>query len=183
MIYTIKKGAHKARPIRTGIGTKLNLQNYRVVFDESCRYDVGLEQDDVNKLFGVGFVRDPLRALSINIRAALGGNIIQEEHHKDSARWGWNYDIVTDLILLHAYCYINSQRITLYMGSVNINEPVSLYLNTLKNKYEFGLIGKNGGAKRTLYFTHNKEWMFPLNPYFGGNIPATHDTRIEMTRI
>ena len=78
----IKKNTHYARPlqllkkllcIRICKSRKMSCE---VVFTESCRYNVGKDQSDINKLFG----------FSIGM------------HHKNSVRVGWRYVPSADLI-------------------------------------------------------------------------------------
>lgn len=178
MVYTIPAGKHRATPVRTMLFKRLDKQSFYVSFKSSCRYQLGTEdQDDTNKLFGVGFVRDPLRALTVNIKSAMGKGIVAEEHHKDSARIGWVYNADWDKVLLRSYCYVNSRRLIRDIGVVPIGEKVRLSLRVLNSAYFFA-VGNHTAVVED--FSHNKRWMFPLSPYFGGNLPAPHDIHIEI---
>lgn len=184
MKYVIKKGKHRGWPFRTGIGTKLCAQEFEVVFHESCRYNIGTEQKDINKLFGVGFVKGYFRSLWIYLHSLIGGNIYQEEHHIDSARIGWAYNPETDKIDLYAYCYINSQRIISDLISVEIDQSVGIYLYLSKTHYVFIIKDKGKEVlRKPLLFTHNKRRLFPLGLYFGGNLTAPHDIHITMNLL
>ena len=56
---------------------------YNVKFYPSCRYNIGEDQSDINKLFGLSF----------------------GFHHNQSERIGWRYDRITDKIELLLYTY------------------------------------------------------------------------------
>src|SRR5687768_12090001 len=91
MIYKIKAGEHKGRPIRIWIWYNKKSLTRRVMFYPCCRYTQTLPEDykDTNKLLGVGYFPD---------------------HQIDSARFGWYYSNEMEKIVLVAYSYVNGVR-------------------------------------------------------------------------
>ena len=72
MQLTIKKGRHRPFLPTFGLWKRKRSFERLVTFHRSCAYMLpDGDQLDVNKLFGVGYF---------------------PHHHKDSARFGWNYN-------------------------------------------------------------------------------------------
>lgn len=168
MMRRIPEGQHHAWPPIWGLHTKKWMER-DVVFDETAAYNLPGTQDDndVNKLFGFGYVN--------------GG------HHEDSARFGWNYSEEINRIILFAYCYVNGQRIIQSICSVSPHKKVRLLISISNDhKYFFSVHDgyENFRAIGILQvpFTHNKEWKYKLGCYFGGNNPAPHDITIKISK-
>lgn len=167
MTATIHKGKHRAWPISFGLLID-NIMERDVVFDSSAAYD--LESDDnndVNKLFGFGYLK--------------GG------HHKDSARFGWNYNQQTGRIRIFAYCYINGTRAISQLCEVLPYKKYRLNITITEAAYHFTVHdGFNNwhqvGTGFAIGFLHNKKWKYKLGCYFGGNNKAPHDITIKITR-
>jgi hypothetical protein len=160
MIYKIKKGSHYSRipfPVLC-FGDEMI---FDVTFFESCRYSTVLpsNQTDANKLFGF------TEGLTLE--------------HKDSARFGWHYDLKTKKIVLHAYCYVGGVRKNTEIGSVEIGVPINLGIKRFKDEYVFSMngdvIGKVEKYTGGIYYIN-----FKLFPYFGGDEVAPHDILIEL---
>jgi hypothetical protein len=130
---------------------------YRVAFTESCRYDIGRDQGDINKLFGIGYF---------------------PHYHDNSVRIGWNYDIVSGKINLFAYWYAEGVRGWHYLRSVNIGE-VNYFsiqvreqdhiIDVAGRKYSVDVVGRSVG--------------YLLRPYFGGNKTSPHTMIIDLQKI
>lgn len=163
---TIPKGQHYAWPPMWGILFNRWMER-DVVFDETAEYDLGEDNNDVNKLFGFGYLN--------------GG------HHKDSARFGWNYNYSNGRVRLFAYCYVNGERIFRLLCEVLPHKKVRLRISeTLSSDYWFSVHdGYNDWfelAFERIPFTHKKTWKYKLGCFFGGNNPAPHDITIKITK-
>ncbi len=165
MVFTIKKGKHRARPWRFGFWFSRKSFSWVVKFTESCRYDLGNDdQSDTNKLIGFGY---------------LPG------HHKESARFGWRYRPNLKAIELLAYCYVNGRREIKGICLCEIGKEYYLELNALEKWYQFfvyipGELKPFGSAAIEHY--HNKKFKYRLGTYFGGNQKAPHEIHIQLTK-
>ena len=164
MKYIIKKGKHRARPLSLGIFYNKKVMERDVVFDLSCKYELhGKDNEDVNKLFGIGYFPG---------------------HHIDSARFGWNYH--SGKIRIYAYAYVNGERVITYLADVILHRRIRLILNVIGDVYSFTVRDaanswhEYGGAD--IKFTHNKKLSYKLGCYFGGNNTAPHKIKIQMLK-
>lgn len=155
-VMKIKKGTHA--PLRLPkILLNTRCLSYEVEFTDSCRYDIGSEdQGDINKLFGVGYF---------------------PSHHYNSVRIGWNYDIPTDKIKLWAYWYEKGQRKWAYLKSVDVNTTHCFSIRMENNEHviDLGDVVYTIGVKP-------KFIGYLLAPYFGGNQVAPHDIIIHLKK-
>lgn len=167
MIFSIHKGNHRSWPFMFGLHVKPWMER-DVVFDETAAYELpGSDDDDVNKLFGFGYIN--------------GG------HHQDSARFGWNYNNSTGRIRLFAYCYVNGMRIIQELCEVLPHKKVRLIISeSLSKRYVFSVHdGYNNWhemAVANIPFNHDKKWKYKLGCFFGGNNPAPQDITIKISR-
>jgi hypothetical protein len=166
MIFRIPRGKHRARPLRFGIWWRKNSFAWMVKFDESCRYDLGNEdQFDTNKLCGIGY---------------LPG------HHTDSARFGWRYWTDLKQIELTAYCYVRGRRVIKHICFCEIGKVYRLRLQVLAAAYYFDVYEpdqvKSAGIVTVERF-HEKKLKYRLGPYFGGNQVAPHEIKIELSKL
>jgi hypothetical protein len=149
----IRKGKHRSLTIP---GLVLSRSITRTVtFTPSCRYDIGEDQSDWNKLFGVGFF---------------------PHHHRNSYRFAWRYDPEYDVIQIGAYWYFKGERRASVIDVVGINKPVNLKLYYDGDYIAFEIEGK-------VACKINSYWPvigYKLGPYFGGNKTAPHDMKIEI---
>lgn len=167
MTFRIPRGRHRARPFRFGFWLDRNSFSWTIKFTDSCRYDLQSDdQFDVNKLIGIGY---------------LPG------HHKDSARFGWQYDKEIDRIVLHAYCYVNGQRVSKSICSCEIGKTYRIELRVSTDAYYFACDEKdvfyyrtNGEA--TVTHRHKKRFGYRLGVWFGGNRVAPHDINIQLEK-
>jgi hypothetical protein len=161
----IPKGCHRGLPPQLGIYYNPLRIERRVSFDRSAKYDIGEDQDDVNKLFGIGYFPG---------------------HHIDSARFGWNYDLNTGRIRLYAYCYVNRERQIRELCSINIFKDVLLSLDIIDNNYSFTVFDSRnkwkvyGGCD--VAFSHKKKLAYRLGVFFGGNRTAPHKIKINIRK-
>jgi len=161
---TIKKGTHSPlklpKFIFSGNGTMLF---YDIEFTESCRYDLGTEdQLDINKLFGIGYF---------------------PHHHKNSIRFGWRYDTTIQKMEILTYWYRNGVRNYEHICHVEIGVPYVYSIHCFENRQELSIYGKNDNSrffqKHTTYVP-SKEIGYILRPYFGGNRKAPHNMTIKI---
>jgi hypothetical protein len=165
MTFRIPTGHHYARPFRLGIWWRKTSFTWVVKFDESCRYDLGNEdQFDTNKLVGIGYL---------------------PHHHKNSARFGWRYDIETDRIILSAYCYVNGRRVIQHICFCEIGKEYRIKLQVLANSYYFDAYESGSMKQLGVVFVehyHRKQFKYGLWSYFGGTSTCDHDVKIQLKR-
>lgn len=152
----IQKGTHA--PLRLPcplINPKLLA--YRVAFTESCRYDIGRDQGDINKLFGIGYF---------------------PHHHDNSVRIGWNYDIVSGKINLFAYWYAEGVRQWFYLRSVNIGEVNYFSIQVREQDHIIDVAGR-----KYCVDIAGRSVGYLLRPYFGGNKTSPHTMIIDLQKI
>ena len=152
---TIKKGTHA--PMRFPVVVTSSEIARVVQFTPSCRYDIGSDQSDINKLFGVGYL---------------------PHHHTYSARFGWRYDTASDMIEILAYWYDKGERLWESMKFVAIGSKNIMVLRRHENMHEFYI-----GKERLQIDLNSCEWGFLLQPYFGGNRVAPHDITINISHV
>ena len=151
----IKKGTHA--PFRFPRLITSGEQAYSVTFMPSCRYDIGIEQADINKLFGVGYF---------------------PSHHVTSVRFGWRYDISSGMIELMAYWYHDRVRQWSSLRFVAIGARNQLVIRRQGDCHELWV-----GPDRHLIPVPGRIVGYALGPYFGGNMTAPHDIRIKFDPI
>lgn len=164
MIFRIPAGKHRARPLRPWFWWRKNSFSWMVKFDESCRYDLGNEdQFDTNKLIGIGY---------------LPG------HHKDSARFGWRYWTERKEIELTAYCYVNGRRVIQHIGFCEVGKWYRIELFVTRWAYHFSLAHTDQTpiGETEIKHNHNRKFQYRLGTYFGGNQVAPRTMKIQIER-
>lgn len=166
MTFRIPRGKHYARPFRLGLWWRKTSFTWVVKFDESCRYELGNDdQFDTNKLVGIGYLW---------------------HHHKNSARFGWRYWTDRKEIELSAYCYVNGRRLIQHICFCEIGKEYTISILVLRNSYYFDVY-EPGSVKSagiaTILHGHWKKFKFGLWPYFGGQSRAPHDIKIELRKV
>lgn len=131
--------------------------SYDITFTPSCRYDIGSDQSDNNKLFGVGYL---------------------PTHRQNSVRFGWWYNPAVDSIEISAYIYEQGERHIFPLTRVGIGECATYRLDMSHDVHDLEVVGK---AKMRV-LTRSSTIMYMLHSYFGGNRPAPHNIYIEMTK-
>ena len=166
MTIRIPAGRHRARPLHLGIWWRKTSFTWLVKFDESCRYNLGNEdQLDVNKLVGIGYLW---------------------HHHNDSARFGWRYDVETGQVILSAYCYVSSRRVIEHICYCEIGKEYRIKLQVLANSYYFDVYETGAVKALGVAFVdhyHTKKIKYRLGPWFGGNRVAPHEIKIQLKRV
>ncbi len=165
MIFSIKKGKHRAWPpvIALFFGKRLARD---VEFDISAKYDLGTDDNkDVNKLFGFGFF---------------------PSHHKESARFGWNYNAAENRVNIFYYCYVAGERMFGELCSVPLYTRIRMSIDIIGNVYSFTVTDAHNGwfeyGGTDVHFDHKKNIGYRLGLYFGGNNPAPNDIKIKITK-
>jgi hypothetical protein len=167
MISTIKKGKH--RPGNwwrcLALWHKQNNISRQVAFDYSAKYLLPAEDtDDVNKLFGIGYLWN---------------------HHKESARFGWDWNDDKSTINLFAYTYVGGKRDFRKICEINRYVKYRLAIEVYPDGYEFTVFDINKSMMmRSLFVVHHhkKKWSFHLGLFFGGNRTAPHPITIEIKK-
>ena len=156
-LYIIKEGQHESdRKIKS---FKDDVLSFQAKFDESAIYETKREENqaDINKL--------------------MGFSDCNSHHHENSARFGWRW--YNEQLEIHAYCYVNGDRIIQYITSVQLGEMDDYKIEIIDNKYIFTV---NGGSRveidKNPNCSGNVNYM--LFPYFGGDEPAPHDISVTV---
>jgi hypothetical protein len=154
----IKAGTHSPFRVPSLLWSP-NRIRYDVTFTESCRYNIGPEQDDINKLFGIGYF---------------------PHHHDNSVRFGWRYRNDIDIIEIMAYWYKDGQRDFAYLCSVEIGKQWRYDLTIGQSNQSMHVVGK---SVPYIVPVRPRRMGYLLQPYFGGNMTAPHDIEIKMQRV
>lgn len=164
MTYTIFKGFHFSLPPFPIFFYKKRSFQRVVKFDSSIIYDIGKDQGDIHKLWGIHW-----------------GKI-----HSNSARFGMRYNSGKGIEIL-AYCYDKGVRV-----NTNENEKVvctltdygyySTKIREMDNQYFFSVeISKDNWVHAHQLKTYKPPALgFFSRPYFGGNRTAPHKIKIKM---
>ena len=153
----IKKGTHA--PLRMpAILFDCVALRYEVEFTDSCRYNVGEDQGDINKLFGIGQF---------------------PHHHKNSVRYGWRWVEDMGQIEILAYWYAFGMRESRHIGWVNIGEKL---IYQIDGSGPFWTLVFNWTTRLTIPLKPCRIGYLLL-PYFGGNKTAPHDIEIKIKRV
>lgn len=159
--FTIPSGDHYSTP-RLSESLQSNTLQFYARFDESAVYDFhdAAMQTNVNKL--------------------LGFADCNSLHHQNSARFGWRWN--NNQLEITAYCYVNSQRVEAFIGTVALNEYNYYEIELTRDAYVFRLnnlepvfIQRGTTCDTGIYY---KLW-----PYFGGTLAAPHDVHIDIKSI
>jgi hypothetical protein len=131
---------------------------YQVEFTPSCRYDIGDDQSDINKLFGFGYF--PF-------------------HRDNSVRFGWRYNPVIDSIAIMAYWYDSGKRGIQHLRNVSIGSLHEYSIQTMGDAH----LMKVDGLSHAIVYAKRTGLMYLLHPYFGGNRPAPQTIHLKMYRM
>lgn len=93
-------------------------------------------------------------------------------HHKNSFRIGWNYEVAHDNIAVYAYTYVDGERVSKRLGRVPIDFENTLEVSCLKGEYLVNFNNTLHRMKRSEKIRCNYKHM--LWPYFGGQRTAPH---------
>ena len=133
--------------------------NFSAIFNESAIYETATEenQHDINKL--------------------LGFSDCNTFHHNNSARFGWRW--LDGNLEVHAYAYVQGERISEYLGNILLNESYEYQLQITDSHYVFYLQGYTP-VKISRSSSCNRGVYYMLFPYFGGDETAPHDISIQI---
>jgi hypothetical protein len=135
--------------------------NFTVKFDQTAVYQTKLteNQGDINKLYG----------FSDN----------NQEHHQNSARFGWRW--YNNKLEILAYVYNNSVMSYKYLGTVAIGTEANCRIKVAGNQYVFTL----NGTQTTMPRASATELGvgYQLYPYFGGDELAPHDIHVWVKNL
>lgn len=161
----INAGDHDPTPFNsTSVLVSPRELSATVTFDSTCIYDIGAaDQDDWNKVIGLGFVGSKDQPLGA------------APHQVDGVRVGWRWSTRLKRIELGAYAYVAEQRIDFKIADVLINQPTKL---TIKIDYDRKLYQVMGG--QPIPFTHDKTFAYETGLYFGGTQVAPHQIRVKI---
>lgn len=161
----IKAGTHYARPLQL-FKKLLGIRFCRereiecaVRFFTNCKYNIGIDQSDINKLFGYSFGL----------------------HHKNSLRVGWRYVTKKDMIEIVTYIYVKGERIQeKHIAWCNFGRYYYITLgNTLNCAYfKVSTCFRDCSLITTNFSIARRMLSYPLSLYFGGNCVAPHDMNI-----
>jgi hypothetical protein len=152
--YIVKQGKHNFTPRRIGLDFRKSWQVH-VSFDPSCKYDIGDDQTDINKLFGVTYITWQSLLWCIRNRKPL--------HHYNSWRLGWWYD--GHKFVVNYYMYVEGVRTTGYICSTNYMTSRLINVEKLNTAISFGDVFIRADFKGL---------PLKLGGYFGGNRTAPH---------
>jgi hypothetical protein len=182
--YLIEKNHHRARPPHLAVWRRKYAIRKTVCFGAGCNYDLHSDdQEDTNKLFGLGYI--PSWKLLFLFFSYLFAGLLWNEHHHDSARFGWLYK--DGKIQINAYLYVAGKRIIepLCVVPLGLCHEFHLVIDHDLKRYSFCVKDATGRvlADREFSFTHNKRFSFALGIFFGGNRAAPQDMIIEMKKL
>jgi len=185
----IRKGKHYAsRNLLPAFRIGTRVDRRRVMFPPSCRYDIGKDQTDVNKLYGVAYVS--FAAIIFVLKSYLSAianrdlKLVKSLHHYNSVRFGWWYNPIIDKIEFYSYCYNKGERSYEHLASIPFSMYVDCVINPLDDyRHELKLF-KETGYLASMSVQVETSWLsYELGPYFGGDIPAPHDFQIFMQTL
>lgn len=135
--------------------------SFRAIFDSSAIYATVLpeNQDDINKLYGFS---DSMT-----------------HHHRNSARFGWNW--AGNALHIHAYTYEHGMRRSKELGTVPLHQAIDYRIAVEPGIYRFTVNGHTDTMTRGSDDTLARGYK--LLPYFGGDEPAPHDIVIRIREM
>jgi hypothetical protein len=157
-VFIIQHGEHYSRHKVEWLQSRT--LNAEVIFDETAVYSTvdPVNQHDINKLIGFADCNSV--------------------HHENSARIGWRW--LNNQLELHAYAYVNGERLSEFIATVPLNAPSSIGIELLEDAYEFTVNDNQVQINREHDCSMGTYYM--LFPYFGGDEPAPQDISILIKR-
>lgn len=155
-VYKIKAGKHRSTSC-VKLLTKPSMM-FNAIFDESAIYTSNTPQNqyDINKLYGF--------------------SECNQFHHKNSARFGWNW--IDGKLNIYTYVYNDGVRSFELITDISLNEPHSFSISKVADKYLFRVDSKVIEMPRTSKC--DKGIYYTLFPYFGGDETAPHNITIKI---
>jgi hypothetical protein len=154
MTYTIFKGWHFSMPLLPRFYIKKNKFKWYAQLNNSCKYWIGEDQLDWNKLVGISNHLNP---------------------RKESIRFVWRYDKKKDVFEIGLYKELDEVFKSYSICTVKPNQIIELRLLFSKN---FVKASVNNNSLTLPFLINNFVWR--LNPYFGGNRTSPHNMTIKL---
>lgn len=154
MTYRIFKGFHFSFPIFPIFYCKRIRYKWFGRLDNTCKYDIGEDQLDWNKLVGITNHLNP---------------------RKDSVRFVWRYDKKKDVFEIGVYKEIEKKFKGYSLCTVKANEIIEMRFTFSRN---FVKASVNNYSLTLPFLINNFVWR--LNPYFGGNKTSPHNMKIKL---
>jgi hypothetical protein len=163
-VFTIDKGKHYSNCLKVKPHILKKNIKHKISFDENSSYNLeSNDQMDINKLFGISY----------------------GFHHKNSARFGWRWDLKKNKMEILAYVYNKGKRIKeweedIFIAHIELLDFYEMEIQTHKKYYKFIIKKESNGETYETTVKHGKTcfWGYELFPYFGGNRKAPHDITI-----
>lgn len=157
------------------------------MFDHSAKYDIGADQTDINKLFGLSFVQG-WRAVLVWLNVITVGLLLRNLHHKNSARFGWVYNPDKKKVEIHGYWYNKGERKSEYLCDVNFYTSYILTIDIAYNhpRIRFTVVQKDANYEKVskiIEVSKLPRISYYLGLYFGGNRTAPHDINITIKKV
>lgn len=161
--------------------------NCKVRFTHSCKYNIGEDQSDINKLFGIGYFT--LGFVYLKEREIFGRKVklpwFRPMHHVNSVRFGWRYDPKRpEEIEILAYWYDCGHRLDKSMCFLKIGKEYDFIMRINDvGVHTLRVDDRNPAASyRVEVLLDIEDIGYLLRPYFGGNRKAPHDMVIVMSK-
>jgi hypothetical protein len=107
----------------------------------------------------------------------LGFSDCNSMHHENSARFAWQW--YNNQLEIHAYCYVNGNRIEKFVGVAELNEVNHYEIQLKDDQYIFQFNDEEPiSIERGTVCDAGVYYM--LWPYFGGELPAPHTVTIDL---
>ena len=153
MRYFIPKGWHFSIPKFPILYTKSEFE-WNVKFNNTCKYKIGADQMDWNKLVGISNYLNP---------------------RIDSIRFVWRYDSYFDMFEIGVYKEVDEAFKAYSICTVKTNEVFEMRFTFSRN---FVKASVNNNSLTLPFLIDNFVWR--LNPYFGGNRTSPHNMKIKL---
>jgi hypothetical protein len=167
MLLKINKGSHRPTNWMAWLRLWYNKKVIRreFLFHPNCEYNLGNDnQDDHNKLFGIGYFWDK----------------------RDSARIGWRWSVKRKKYIISAYAHVDGKIVFEDICEVVSNQKCYAVLRILTGFYQFEVFSVNGYSNvgtTSINYTHKKKFSYGLGLFFGGNETSPQKMKVEMSGI
>ncbi len=176
--FKVKKGKKFFWGPRLNFFTKNHREfHVRAFFMDDCKYQLNENYDQINKLTGQSYNLMPF--YDRDTKSWKPG------HHKNSVRFGWRC-LDGERIEILAYVYIDKVRKDRVLLSIGTGEWVHLSFIETEEYYTFNALSEEGEGRIVKFKKNNTKKGFlglfinRLYPYFGGQMAAPHDMRLEL---
>lgn len=164
----IQKGKHYSSCSTLKFHFNKKSIKFNISFSDDCIYNLeSSDQFDINKLFGLSYGL----------------------HHKNSARFGWRWNLEKKKFEILAYVYRDGKRINEWEEDILIAEikPVLIYEMEIIKDNENYIFTVTTTNRKNIYKKTIKcgnecnDFGYHLFPYFGGNQKAPHNMLILLS--